>query len=103
MVDKNEPINPYHFVKKCISGKWKMVILHKIHTEGYIRFNQTRNRLQISEKVLSTQLKELIDDGLIERKVYSKVPLKSKYTLTAEGEVLAIEIKKLYLWAKDRV
>ena len=42
------PTNPYHYVLHCIGGKWKMTILHEIHTYGSIRFNQTLKALPIS-------------------------------------------------------
>ena len=54
-----QTVNPYHFVTNCISGKWKMTILHHIHHYGKIRFNETKKTLGVSEKVLSQQLKEL--------------------------------------------
>ena len=63
----NKPVNHYHYVTGCISGKWKMTILHHIHHYGKIRFNETKKTLQVSEKVLSQQLKELAADGLVER------------------------------------
>ena len=52
------PTNPYHYVLHCIGGKWKMTILHEIHTYGSIRFNQTLKALPISEKVFSQQLRD---------------------------------------------
>ena len=52
-----QTVNPYHFVTNCISGKWKMTILHHIHHYGKIRFNETKKTLGVSEKVLSQQLK----------------------------------------------
>ena len=69
-------VNPYHFVTNCISGKWKMTILHHIHHYGKIRFNETKKTLGVSEKVLSQQLKELTADGLVERIQYNTIPLK---------------------------
>ena len=53
------PINPYHFIRHVIGGKWKMTILHDIYIYGTVRFNETAKNLQVSEKVLSKQLKEL--------------------------------------------
>ena len=67
-------VNPYHYILLCLGGKWKMTLLHEIHTFGKIRFNQTLKVLPISEKVLSQQLKELIDDGLIRRTSYDVIP-----------------------------
>lgn len=95
----NEPVNPYHYVRHCIGGKWKMTILHEIHTFGKIRFNQTLKALPISEKVLAQQLKELIEDGLVRRISYDTMPPKVEYSLTDEGEQLIPALDILYIWS----
>ncbi len=98
-----EPMNPYHYVRKCIFGKWKMTILHHISNYGFIRFNETRKTLPISEKVLSEQLKELMDDGLVERIQYNTIPLKVEYVLTPAGEELIPALDLLYIWSIKRM
>ena len=92
-----ETYNPYHFVANCISGKWKMTLLHHIHHYGKIRFNETKKTLGVSEKVLSQQLKELVNDGLIER------ILKVEYILTPLGEDLIPALDILYIWSVRRL
>lgn len=94
-----KPVNPYHYILHCIGGKWKMTILHEIHTFGSIRFNQTIKQLPISEKVLSQQLKELTEDGLIRRISYDAVPPKVEYVLTDVGEQLIPALDMLYIWS----
>ena len=96
-------VNPYHFVTNCISGKWKMTILHHIHHYGKIRFNETKKTLGVSEKVLSQQLKELTHDGLIERIQYNTIPLKVEYILTPLGEDLIPALDILYIWSVRRL
>lgn len=98
-----KPINPYHYVTNCISGKWKMTILHHIHHYGKIRFNETKKTLQVSEKVLSQQLKELANDGLVERIQYNTIPLKVEYILTPLGEDLIPALDILYIWSIRRM
>lgn len=98
-----EYVNPYHFVTNCISGKWKMTILHHIHHYGKIRFNETKKTLGVSEKVLSQQLKELVRDGLIERIQYNTIPLKVEYVLTPLGEDLIPALDILYIWSVRRM
>ncbi len=95
--------NPYHFVTGCISGKWKMTILHHIHHYGKIRFNETKKTLHVSEKVLSQQLKELTKDGLVERIQYNTIPLKVEYILTPLGEDLIPALDILYIWSIRRM
>lgn len=99
----DKPVNPYHFVTDCISGKWKMTILHHIHHYGKIRFNETKKTLQVSEKVLSQQLKELANDGLVERIQYNTIPLKVEYILTPLGEDLIPALDILYIWSIRRM
>lgn len=98
MIQKG-PVNPYQYVGACISGKWKMTILHHIHNYGSIRFNLTRRVLPISEKVLAQQLSELQDMGVIDREVYETKPLKVRYVLTPSGEELVAALDLLYIWS----
>lgn len=92
--------NPYHYALHCIGGKWKMTILHEIHTFGTIRFNQTLKVLPISEKVLSQQLKELIDDGLVKRDVDGNTfPPTITYALTPAGMWLIPALDLIYIWS----
>ena len=95
--------NPYHFVAARISGKWKMTLLHHIHHYGSIRFNETKKTIPVSEKVLSQQLKEMVDDGLIERIQYNTIPLKVEYVLTPLGEDLIPALDILYIWSIRRL
>ena len=92
-------VNPYHYILQCLAGKWKMTLLHEIHTFGKIRFNQTLKVLPISEKVLSQQLKELIDDGLIRSTSYDVIPPKVEYRLTEAGNELIPALDIFYIWA----
>lgn len=96
-------INPYHYVNNCISGKWKITILHHIHTYGAIRFNETLKTLPVSEKVLSQQLKELAKDGLVKRIQYDTMPLKVEYVLTPMGAELIPALDLLYIWSIKRM
>ncbi|MCC8030010.1 MAG: helix-turn-helix transcriptional regulator [Lachnospiraceae bacterium] len=98
-----ETVNPYHFVTNCISGKWKMTILHHIHHYGKIRFNETKKTLGVSEKVLSQQLKDLAKDGLVERIQYNTIPLKVEYILTPLGKDLIPALDILYVWSIRRL
>jgi len=92
--------NPYHYALHCIGGKWKMTILHEIYTFGKIHFNQTLKVIPISEKVLSQQLKELVEDGLVQRIVDGNTyPPTIQYVLTKDGEQLVPALDMLYIWS----
>ena len=102
MSDRNNwdgAVNPYHYVRHCIGGKWKMTILHEIYTFGRIRFYQTLKQIPVTEKVLAQQLRELTEDGLIEKIDYDTVPPKVEYVLTKSGEELIPALDILYIWS----
>ncbi len=68
-----------------IDGKWKSVILFHL-LDGTLRFNEIRRHVQnVTPRMLTNQLRELEEDGLIERKVYAQVPPKVEYTLSRWG------------------
>ena len=101
--DEKQSINPYHYIQKCIGGKWKMTILHEIDTFGSIRFNYAVRVFPLSEKVLSQQLKELVNDGLVRRIAYDVVPPKVSYELTDAGKRLMPMLDALYIWSVRRM
>lgn len=100
---EKQAVNPYQYVQKCIGGKWKMTILHEIDTAGSIRFNHAVRVFPMSEKVLSQQLRELVDDGLVRRIVYDVVPPKVCYELTPAGKRLMPALDALYIWSVRRM
>ncbi len=68
-----------------IGGKWKMLILWHLRT-GIKRFNQLRRLIPgITQKMLTTQIRELERDKIVSRKVYAEVPPKVEYSLTKYG------------------
>ena len=81
-----------------IGGKYKALLLW--HLSGRVlRFNQLRQLVpEATPKMLTQQLRELEQDGLINRKVYPVVPPKVEYSLTALGESLFPILKAMYEW-----
>ncbi|BAW24572.1 helix-turn-helix domain-containing protein [Comamonas sp. w2-DMI] len=87
-----------------IGGKWKGVILYRLLTEQVLRFNELRRLLpNITQRMLTNQLRELESDGLIARKVYPEVPPKVEYRLTAYGQTLKPVIHALKKWGDAHV
>lgn len=101
--DDRQAMNPYHYIQRCIGGKWKMTILHEIDTFGSIRFNYAVRVFPMSEKVLSQQLKELVEEGLVKRTAYDVVPPKVSYELTEAGKRLMPALDALYIWSVRRM
>ncbi|MEO9477033.1 MAG: helix-turn-helix domain-containing protein [Cyclobacteriaceae bacterium] len=82
-----------------IGGKWKTVILYHL-MDGTLRYNELRKQMPgVTERTLSLQLKQLEEDGVVERKVYtSKPPLKVEYSLTEFGKTLIPLLKSIAEW-----
>ncbi|MGK6343546.1 winged helix-turn-helix transcriptional regulator [Chryseobacterium sp. DT-3] len=84
---------------KFIGGKWKAVILFHL-TDGAKRYNELRKLIPtITERTLSLQLKQLEEDHIVNRKVYTeKPPLMVEYTLTDFGKTLLPVIEAITNW-----
>src|SRR3984893_6048730 len=89
---------------EVIGGKWKGVILHHLMTHGVMRFNEIhRLKPNLSPRILTAQLRELEQDGVIVRKVYPVVPPKVEYSLSKTGESLKPLIKAMQDWGDEHL
>lgn len=69
-----------------LCGAWKPTIMHELDRHGVLRFGQLSRLLPgLTDRVLTRQLRELEEDGLIRRVVYPQVPPKVEYDLTELG------------------
>jgi DNA-binding HxlR family transcriptional regulator len=81
-----------------IGGKWKTIIIWQLR-EKTLRFSQLKRRLPgITQKMLTQQLRDLENDGLISREVYPQVPPKVEYSLTDYGRTVLPILKSLFKW-----
>jgi len=86
-----------------IGGKWKPLILWALK-DGTLRFSRIADELpDITQKMLTTQLRELEADGIIDRKVYAQVPPKVEYSLTASGRTIVPILEALYDWGNENL
>ena len=81
-----------------IGKRWTGLILYQL-LDGPQRFNEIESALPISGRLLSERLKELEKEGLVERKVYSEVPVRVEYSLTEKGKALEGAIRNIEKWA----
>lgn len=94
---------PVSATLKIIGGKWKPLILYFISVDVN-RFGVLQRMMPgCSKRMMTTQLRELEDDGLIHREVFAEVPPKVIYTLTAKGESLRPLFSELSRWGIEHV
>ncbi|PDY03442.1 MarR family transcriptional regulator [Bacillus cereus] len=90
---------PVEAMVEVIGGKWKGVILYHL-LDGTKRFNELKRlKPNITQRMLTLQLRELEADGIIHREVYREVPPKVEYSLTEIGESLRPVILLMMEWA----
>ncbi|AKG05280.1 transcriptional regulator [Salimicrobium jeotgali] len=85
-----------------LEGKWKLTLLCHLGLQGTKRFGELKQLTPgITQQMLTNQLKELEETGLVHREVYRVVPPKVEYSLTAEGESLLPILDMLYEWGSN--
>lgn len=86
-----------------IDGKWKSVVMFHL-MDGTHRFNEIRRKIPgVTQRMLTNQLRELEEDGLVDRKVYAQVPPKVEYTLSALGESMGPVLIALKDWGDANI
>lgn len=89
---------------EILSGKWKALLLWNLHLHQTVRYNEFRKLIpEITQKMLSQQLKDLEENGLVNRTVYPEVPPMVEYSLTATGEGLVPILEAMDIWGKQFV
>lgn len=84
-----------------IGGKWKTIVLWYLRNKT-LRFGELKKMIpDVTEKMLSIQLKKLEEDGLIKRKVYTEVPLRVEYSLTPFGKTLVPAVEAIAKWGRN--
>ncbi len=99
----HSPGCPVEGTLTVIGGKWKGVVLYHL-LDGTKRFNELGRKMPgVTQRMLTRQLRELEQDGLVNRKVYAEVPPRVEYSLTAKGETLRAIILALKDWGETHV
>ena len=92
----------FSYTMSLISGKHKMVILYCLMEFGAVRFNEMKRYLgRITDRTLSSNLKELEADQLILRREYPQIPPKVEYSLTERGKSLMQVLDQLCIWGTE--
>lgn len=92
----------FGYTLSLINGKYKMSLLYTLMRFEVVRFNEFKKYIEeISYKTLSSTLKELEADQLVDRKEYPQIPPKVEYRLTPRGESLIPILDNLCQWGED--
>ena len=90
------------YVVSILGGKWKLLIICNVSQNKAIRFNELQRKISgISSLMLSKNLKEMEDDGLILRHQYNEIPPRVEYELTELSKRLIIALQPLNEWGKE--
>lgn len=85
-----------------IGGKWKLRLMCSLQMDGALRYNDLAQKAKgISPTMLSTSLKELERDGLIDRRVYAEAPVRIEYSITERGSELWPILHRLAHWVRN--
>ena len=98
MLKKDLPACPVELTLLLISNKWKVLIIRDL-LDGTKRFSELKKSINnISQKVLTSNLREMEENDLLTRKVYPEVPPRVEYTLTDIGYSLKTFLDDMDKW-----
>ena len=97
---KELPACPVETPLMLIGDKWKVLILRDLLT-GTKRFGELKKSVgHVTQKVLTAQLRQMEQSGLVNRKVYAEVPPRVEYTLTELGYSLQPILDAMWSWVR---
>lgn len=95
------PACPVETTLMLIGDKWKVLILRDL-ISGTKRFGELKKSIgNVSQKVLTAQLRDMEEKGLVSRKVYAEVPPRVEYSLTELGHSLKPILDAMWDWGKE--
>lgn len=103
--EKKIPVDldcPLRLTMSLIESKWKSCILDELRSGGAMRPSEIHKQLpEAAPRVLDIQLKEMVEDGLIEKTIYPELPPRSEYCITDLGKTLLPIIDAMLVWGKE--
>lgn len=97
--EKLNNLTPFDYTLTIIGGKWKMKIMYQLTCQKVTRYGELKRRIpEITHKVLSSQLKELEDSGIVKREEFRQTPPKVEYSLTPRGRTLMPILEEMCKW-----
>src|SRR5262249_5771445 len=100
MKQRSEPVCPVEITLSIVGGRWKLPIVYRL-LSGTKRFGALRRLIpEVTQQILTMQLRELEQMGILHRQVYAQVPPKVEYSLTELGRSLEPIVLQIYAWGE---
>jgi len=91
---------PIRNILSRVASKWSLVVLHTLNDNGVMRFSVLKHHIpDISQKMLTSTLRTLVEDGFVKRTVYPEMPPRVEYELTERGHSFMLCANDLIVWA----
>ncbi len=101
-LDPLYPTCPIRNIINRMSDKWSLLILGTLNRNGIMRYKELNAAIpDISQKMLSSTLKRLEEDKLINRKMYAEIPPRVEYSLTKTGKEFMPAVDMMVNWALE--
>lgn len=95
---------PMSRLQAVLSGKWKILILWYIAINKVQRFGELMRKIDgITQSTMTKQLRELEQDGFINREIYKEIPPKVEYTLTKLGNSFVPVLTQMMIWSQSNL
>ena len=91
---------PLEYGLDVFGGKWKSRIICVLADKEFLRYSMIRKEMcNITDAVLATTLKELIRDGIVNRKQYDEIPPRVEYSITEKGKSVVPILQSICQWS----
>ena len=91
---------PLEYGLTLFGGKWRSRIICVLFAHKKLRYSEIRKEMyNITDAVLASTLKDLIEDGLIDRKSYDEIPPRVEYSLTEKGQSVVPILQSICKWS----
>lgn len=91
---------PLEYGLSIFGGKWKSRIICVLASKECLRYSELRNEMvNITDAVLASTIKELVNDGIVERRAYDEIPPRVEYSLTKKGMSVVPILQSICKWS----
>lgn len=105
--EKKIPVDldcPLRLTMSLIESKWKSCILDELRSSDSMRPSEIHKRLpEAAPRVLDIQLKQMVEDGLVEKTIFPELPPRSEYRITELGKSLLPIIDSMLKWGEEHM